>query len=218
MTFVPCTSISWLMEDTYICDISHSEDTTLASKAIIAKTEDIFPIDIYELAQNIIKSQGWADREWSHGGKLEVTSLKNKVVENWYIYKGGLFTNLIHMGGGYFAQFIISKDILSKSGIVMVNDPVIPTGRIIIEERDKPRNQGQKFTLGRQHKLVLDCIERDGPATTFTIAEKLDLPISSIAGRISELSRQGMVKCVSYDYSTGIKRKIWGDENHKSWI
>lgn len=217
-TFIPCTSISWLTGDNYICDISFGEKTTINTKTIIADASEIFPIEVYTIAQYLVESQWWGNSNWREGGRIEVSSLKNKSVEKWYLYKGGLFTDMTELGEGYFTQFIVPQDILSTSGIIMYNDPVIPTGRIIIEPAVKPRAQEQKFTLSNQHKLILEFIDKNGPSTTFTISDGLNLPVSSVAGRVSELSRQGKLKCVSVDYSTGVKRKIWGDENHKSWL
>lgn len=219
-SFIPCKTISWSMGDYYACSISVEDEFYYLTKEIMARRKDIFPVDVNKVATDAFDSVK-IRRESPHEGiGREMRSLNDVCVEEWFYSDGGLFTDFMHIEDGYFSQFVFDNDILSKPGITLYNDPVIPSGRITIDfiDRPEPVSEPRVFTPNKQHESILAYIHYNGPATTFEIAEKLGYPISSVAGRVSELSRAGELRCVSIDYSTGNKRNVWGNRNHKSWV
>lgn len=220
LAFIPCDKISWVADDTYICKIPYEEDITDPPASLFVSSEFIFEVDIYRLAQDLVKSKKIDDKSKRHILYLmEVKSIDGSVCELWFIYNGGLSDGVASRDTNYFTEFHFPKNILRHDRIVAVRDPVFPSGRVILKPADgEPRKREDVISLGRRHKEILSYISLYGNSTTFQVAEGLRIPVSSASGRISELVRLGHLICVTSDTSSGTPRKVWGDKHNESWI
>lgn len=215
LAFIPCDKISWVADDTYICKIPYEEDIIDPPKPLFVSSEYIFKVDIYRLAQDLVKSKN----KGHIMPYMEVKSIDGLVCELWFIYNGGLSDRVTSRNTNYFTEFHFPKDILRYDRIVAVRDPVFPAGRVILKPADgEPRKRDDAISLGRRHKEILSYISQYGNSTTFQVAEGLGIPVSSASGRISELVRLGHLVCVTTDTSSGTPRKVWGDKHNESWI
>lgn len=216
-TIIPCGEVCWITDDLYKCVISREENDVNKYTNFVAKSRDIFEIPRRYVLNELVKSI-----------KVPQESLKSfdlmaanfeRDVELWTVYKGGILRDLEKETERCFVQFDIPEDILTHKDFIFVNDPIVPFGRIKVRPTEYPKPSKVNYkTSSIMHERIMRYIGDIGPATTYQIAEGLRIPISSASGRISELVRDGKLKCVNHDFSTGNQRKMWGAIYHATWI
>lgn len=216
-TMIPCAEVMWLTNDLYKCVILREDIDQNKYTHFVAHGKDIFTIVDSILLNTLIRSQKESQES------VETFDFVTLNMENspqiWAVYKGGLFTPYNRCNERYFVQFDIPEGILSHMDFAFVNDPVVPFGRIKVRPLKYPRKYKLNYkTSSELHDAIEQYINNVGPATTFQVAEGLDIPISSTSGRISELVRDGRIQCVNHDYSTGNRRKMWGSIHNRKWV
>lgn len=216
-TMIPCAEVMWLTNDLYKCVILREGIDQNKYTHFVAHGKDIFTIVDDNLLNKLIQSQ----KESQESVKTIdfMTLSMEKTPEVWSVYKGGLIRVCNGHNERYFVQFDIPEGILSYKDFTFVNDPVVPFGRIKVRPVEYPKAPRENVkTSTQQHNRVMKYICDVGPATTYEVAEALDIPISSASGRISELVRDGRLKCVNIDFASGNQRKMWGGLYHKTWL
>ena len=65
--------------------------------------------------------------------------------------------------------------------------------------------------LGDRQQQVFDAIEYMGSASNEMVADRLNLPIQSVTGRVNELVRYGYLTVVGITHNkSGRSAKLWG--------
>lgn len=165
----------------------------------------IFKVDLKDLMRKLIESNNIRDIPGS-SKELILKPLKGFPMP--FLIQYGSIINATSKTYT-LTQFIFPDNIMSNRDIIAVSNSNPFYNQVTV----MPRKGWPRLVTPRcntqLHRMVLRHLRRNGPATAYTIAKELKRPLTSITGRISELSQIGSIVCYDYDYSSGHRRTLW---------
>lgn len=201
---VPAYDISYVDGPLYKVVVSREDSEHIWDIRYITDNK-IFKVDLKELMQLAVQSMNIKD-VWGSQTGINLTPIEGRDVSCNIAYGALIYTIPIR---GFATQLIFPDNVLSIKDIIAVADEASEYSRIKVMPRDGWKNTAVTNEWSTVHYEVLNYLKKNGPSTAYTIADGIDRPLTSVTGRISELSKAGLIVCYDYDYSTGRKRNMW---------